>query len=258
VLGCAEWLVAASYSAGPAFEGGGVKCGMRAARGAIEQLRISRRGEPEYVKVIGDEPPRGICGSGIIDAVAGMFLAGVVDGRGKITLDRGWPRARTRDGVNEYVLLDAEETGTGKEIVITEVDIDNVLRAKGAIFAGFRLLMREMGQDFAALEQFLIAGGLGNYLNIENAIVIGLLPDIPYDKFKYLGNSSVIGAHLVLVSGRLRREAEEIAQQTTNIELSVMPGFMDEYVRALFLPHTDLQDFPTVKGLLERGGRYAA
>jgi uncharacterized 2Fe-2S/4Fe-4S cluster protein (DUF4445 family) len=251
VLGNSDWLMAASCSAGPAFEGGGVKCGMRAMPGAIEQIRIDRKTcEPEFIKVIGGGKPSGICGSGIIDALAGMFLAGVVDRNGKINRELKSPRIRISGGVAEYVLVWADGTQTNADIVLTEVDIDNVMRAKGAMYAGFRLLLKETGHDFSQLDSFLIAGGLGNYLNIESAIVIGLLPDIPYDKFKYLGNSSVIGAHLALLSSKLQQEGERIAHSMTNMELSVSPGFMEEYMSALFLPHTDLDAFPTVAQLI--------
>jgi len=252
VLGNQDWLVAASCSAGPAFEGGGVKCGMRAAAGAIEQIRIGAKGyEPEFIKVIGGGQPLGICGSGIIDALAGMLLAGIIDRQGKIRTEIKSPRIRRHNGIAEYVLVWASGSATGKDIVLTEIDIDNVMRAKGAIYAGFRILMREMGQDFSQLDSFLIAGGLGNYLNIESAVLIGLLPDIPYDKFKYLGNSSVMGAYLALLSNKLRLEAEDIAGKMTNFELSVSPGFMEEYLSALFLPHTDLNQFPSAAQLLE-------
>jgi uncharacterized 2Fe-2S/4Fe-4S cluster protein (DUF4445 family) len=252
VLGNSEWLMAASCSAGPAFEGGGVKCGMRAMPGAIEQIRINRQNyEPEFIKVIGGGKPGGICGSGIIDALAGLLLAGVVDRKGKINRELKSPRIRVHNGVAEYVLAWAGDTRTKEDIVLTEVDIDNVIRAKGAMYAGFRILLKEMGQDFEQVSRFLIAGGLGNYLNIENAIVIGLLPDIPYDRFKYLGNSSVIGAHLALLSSRLREEGERIARNMTNVELSVSPGFMEEYMSALFLPHTDLDAFPTAAQLMK-------
>ncbi len=253
VLGNRDWLVAASCSAGPAFEGGGVKCGMRAMTGAIEQIAINRQHyEPEFIKVIGGGKPSGICGSGIIDALAGLFLAGVVDRKGKINGELKSPRIRCHEGVAEYVLVWAKESLTQADIVLTELDIDNLIRAKGAMYAGFRVLLNQMGLDFEQLDRFLIAGGLGNYLNIESAVVIGLLPDIPYDRFEYLGNSSVIGAHLALLSSKLRQEGERIAGSMTNIELSVSLDFMEEYTSALFLPHTDFKAFPTVAQLMNK------
>ncbi len=254
VLGNKEWLIAASCSAGPAFEGGGVKCGMRAMTGAIEQITIDRTTyEPECIKVIGGGKPSGICGSGIIDALAGLFLAGVVDRKGKINCELISPRIRCHEGVAEYVLLWANESLTQADIVLTELDIDNLIRAKGAMYAGFRVLLNQMGLEFGQVDRFLIAGGLGNYLNIESAVAIGLLPDIPSDKFEYLGNSSVIGAHLALLSSKLRQEGEQIAKSMTNIELSVSLDFMEEYTSALFLPHTDFNAFPTVAKLMNKG-----
>jgi uncharacterized 2Fe-2S/4Fe-4S cluster protein (DUF4445 family) len=253
VLGNSEWLIAASCSAGPAFEGGGVKCGMRAMPGAIEQISINQQSyEPEYIKVIGGGKPSGICGSGIIDTLAGLFLAGVVDRKGKVNRELKSPRIRIHEGVAEYVVVWAPEAMTPEDIVLTEVDIDNLIRAKGAMYAGFRVLLNQMGLDFEQVGRFLIAGGLGNYLNIESAVVIGLLPDIPYDRFEYLGNSSVIGAHLALLSSKLREEGERIAQSMTNVELSVSPDFMQEYTSALFLPHTDLAAFPTAAQLMHQ------
>lgn len=247
VLGNKDWLVTASCSAGPAFEGGGVKCGMRATHGAIEQVRIERDSLDPAVMVIGGGKPQGICGSGIIDSLAEMLLAGVIAPNGKINTDLSCKRMRIKQGIPEYVLVWGKESATGKDIVLTEVDIDNIMRAKGAIYAGFRILLHEMGLDFDAVDQFLIAGGLGNFLNIESAVTIGLLPDIPHERFKYLGNSSVVGAHLVLLSSDLRDQGEKIANSMTNLELSVSPAFMQEYMSALFLPHTDMSAFPSVK-----------
>jgi uncharacterized 2Fe-2S/4Fe-4S cluster protein (DUF4445 family) len=250
VLGNQDWLVAASCSAGPAFEGGGVKCGMRATQGAIEQVRINPQTLEPRILVIGGGQPQGICGSGIIDALAQMLIGGIIDQKGKINSDLPCERIRIRRGLPEYVLVWGRESASGEDIVLTEVDIDNIMRAKGAIYAGFRTLLQEVGLEFSQVQQFLIAGGLGNFLNIESAVTIGLLPDIPYERFKYLGNSSVIGAHLALLSTNLREAAEGIANSMTNLELSVSPAFMQEYLSALFLPHTDLSAFPRVQARL--------
>ncbi|MBI5789753.1 MAG: DUF4445 domain-containing protein [Candidatus Schekmanbacteria bacterium] len=252
VLGNKDWLVAASCSAGPAFEGGGVKCGMRATSGAIEQVRIDAATFEPTVRVIGQGKPVGICGSGIIDGLAQMLMAGIINRKGKIYTDLGHERIRVADGIPEYVLIWAKDSATETDIVLNEVDIDNVMRAKGAIYAGFRTLLIEVGLNFDVVERFLIAGGLGNFLNIESAVAIGLLPDIPQERFKYIGNSSVIGAYLALVSAELREESERIANSMTNMELSVSPAFMEEYLSALFLPHTDLSAFPSMREKLEQ------
>ena len=253
VLGNSEWLIAASCSAGPAFEGGGVKCGMRATIGAIERVRICTATDDPAFTVIGDVKPRGVCGSGIVDTLAELFLCSIIDQKGKFDRSTSAGNIRVVDGVAEYILVPGEETETGEDIVFTEVDIDNLIRAKGAVYSGFRVLLNEMGVSFDDVDQFLIAGGIGNYLNIENAIAIGLLPDISPQKFKYLGNTSVIGAQLALLSMNLTAEAEEIAQKMTNIDLSVSTHFMEEYMGSLFLPHTNTVQFPTVeKAISER------
>jgi uncharacterized 2Fe-2S/4Fe-4S cluster protein (DUF4445 family) len=250
VLGNADWLVSASCSAGPAFEGAGVLHGMRAAPGAIESVVIEPDTfEPKF-SVICNLLPVGICGSGIIDAMAEMFLTGLLDRKGKIREDIKIPRIRESEFGREYILAWAKDTDTKKDIVITEIDINNILRAKGAVYAGCSTLLKEMGLGIKDIERFLIAGGFGHYLNIRNAVIIGLLPDIPYDKFRYLGNSSITGAHLALLSQKLWREAEHIARATTYFELSTSPAFMNEYVSALFLPHTNISLFPNVEAAL--------
>ena len=258
VLGNMDWLVSASCSAGPAFEGGGVLHGMRAAPGAIESVVIEQNTFEPRLAVICNLPPVGICGSGIIDAVAEMFLVGLLDRKGKIRGDIKIPRIRESDYGREYVLAWAKETDTKRDIVITEIDINNILRAKGAVYAGCSTLLKEMGLGIRDIERFLIAGGFGHYLNIRNAVVIGLLPDIPYDKFRYLGNSAITGGHLALLSQKLWREAEHIARSTTYFELSTSVAFMDEYVSALFLPHTNTSLFPDVEAMLAENKEMSA
>jgi uncharacterized 2Fe-2S/4Fe-4S cluster protein (DUF4445 family) len=253
VLGNEDWLVTAACSAGPAFEGGEVLHGMRAATGAIEGVAIDRDTMEPRLSVIGQSAPAGICGSGIIDAMAEMFLTGLLDRKGKISRDIDNPRIREGDYGQEYVLAWARESSVQRDIVITEIDINNILRAKGAVYAGCSTLLKQMSLGVEDIERFLIAGGFGRYLNIHNAVVIGLLPDIPYEKFRYLGNSSVTGGHLALLSQKLWREAEHIARSTTYLELSTSTSFMDEYVSALFLPHTDASLFPRVETLLKTG-----
>lgn len=258
VLGNSEWFVTAACSAGPCFEGGGVRFGMRAMEGAIEQVTIDRGTCEASCKVIGDVKPTGICGSGMIDAVAEMFLTGVIDLRGKI--QEGIPTTRVRRGDNglEYVLVWKDETELGQDIALTEPDIDNIVRAKGAIYAGFSLLLKEVGYSFSDIKKFYIAGGFGNYIDVERAIILGLMPDLPYERFSFLGNTSIMGAYLSLISRHLRKEAEEIARKMTYIELSVSRSFMDEYVSALFLPHTNIDSFPTVKELMKKNNRQGA
>jgi uncharacterized 2Fe-2S/4Fe-4S cluster protein (DUF4445 family) len=255
VLGNRDWLVTAACSAGPAFEGSGIKFGMRAMEGAIEEVEIDPKTYDVNYRVIGDVKPIGICGSGMIDALAEMYLAGVIDQKGKIREEIGSKRIRRGESGLEYVLAWRVESAVNKEIVITEVDLDNLIRAKAAIYAGFATLLSQMGMTFGDIDKLYIAGGFGRYIDVERAITIGMLPDLPVDKFVFLGNTSIMGAYFALLCDRLRDEAEEIAKKMTYIELSVSRSFMDEYLSALFLPHTNLDAFPTVKKELEERKR---
>ncbi len=255
VLGNRDWLVTAACSAGPAFEGSGIKFGMRAMEGAIEEVEIDPKTYDVNYRVIGDVKPIGICGSGMIDALAEMYLTGVIDQKGKMREEIGSKRIRRGESGLEYVLAWRVESAVNKEIVITEVDLDNLIRAKAAIYAGFSTLLGHMGVGFADVDKIYIAGGFGRYIDVERAITIGMLPDLPVEKFVFLGNTSIIGAYYALLCDRLRHEAEEIAKKMTYIELSVSRSFMDEYLSALFLPHTNLEAFPTVKRELEERKR---
>lgn len=252
VLGNRDWLVTAACSAGPAFEGSGIKFGMRAMEGAIEEVEIDPKTYEVNYRVIGDVKPIGICGSGMIDTLAEMYLTGVIDQKGKIREEIGSKRVRRGEAGLEYVLAWRVESAINKEIVITEVDLDNLIRAKAAIYAGFATLLSQMGMTFSDVDKIYIAGGFGRYIDVERAITIGMLPDLPVEKFVFLGNTSIMGAYYALLCDRLRREAEEIARRMTYIELSVSRSFMDEYLSALFLPHTNIDAFPSVKGELER------
>ncbi len=252
VLGNRDWLITCACSAGPAFEGSGVRHGMRATAGAIEELWIDHRTyEPTY-QTIGQLPPRGICGSGMIGLLAEMFVTGIVDKAGKIRRDLPTPRVRVGDHGGEYVVAWANQSGVGTDIVINEVDIENLLRTKGAIFAGFSVLVQSVGLQLADVEQVFIAGAFGQYINVEKAIQIGLLPDMPWDRFHYLGNTSVLGAFYSLVSRPMRREVIEVAKKMTYLELSADNTFYDQFMSALFLPHTDITAFPSVMRILEK------
>jgi uncharacterized 2Fe-2S/4Fe-4S cluster protein (DUF4445 family) len=255
VLGNREWLITCACSAGPAFEGSGVRHGMRATAGAIEEIWIDQRTyEPTY-ETIGQLPARGICGSGMIGLLAEMFVTGILDKAGKIRRDLPTPRVRVGDHGGEYVVVWANQSGIGTDIVINEVDIENLLRTKGAIYAGFSVLVRSVGLQLADVERVFIAGAFGQYINIEKAIQIGLLPDMPWDRFHYLGNTSVLGAFHSLVSRPARRRVLELAQKMTYLELSADNTFYDQFMSALFLPHTDITAFPSVMRIL--GGSQA-
>ena len=243
VVGNNEWLITAATSAGPCFEGSGIRHGMRATEGAIESVKINPATFDVELGVIGNARPTGICGSGMIDAISEFFFAGIIDQKGKFMRDLNTDRIRIEEEGPEFVL----HYGETKDIVLTEVDIENILRAKAAIYAGMSVLLKEVGLSLDIVERIYIAGGFGNYLNVEKAIMIGMLPDMPKEKFSFIGNTSIAGAYLCLLSEKMRREAEDIAKKMTYIELSVSHGFMDEYMSALFLPHTNIDLFPTIK-----------
>ena len=248
VLGNAEWLISAACSAGPCFEGSGIKQGMRATEGAIEKIWINRDSLEVNIKVIGkDVQPTGICGSGMIDAIAEMFLTGVLDQKGKLQKDRTDRVRQGNDGL-EFVI----HYGKEKDIALTDPDIENIIRAKAAIYAGFSTLLKEVGFTFDDVSMVYIAGGFGKFLDVEKAIMIGLLPEMPKEKFEYMGNTSITGAYLSLVSKKMRTEAEEISKKMTYMELSVSSSFMDEYVSGLFIPHTNIDAFPSVRDMIRK------
>ncbi len=252
VLGNCDWLVCTSCSAGPAFEGGGVKNGMRASQGAIEQVRINPETFEPMVITIGNQKPLGICGSGLIDAAAEFLLTGIIEPNGKF--DRTLKTSRVREGDNgwEFVLVSAEQAAEGiGDIVLTEGDIDNLIRTKGAIYAGCRILLESVGLSFNDLDRVIIAGGFGQFINLERAIFIGLLPELSTDKFMFVGNGALLGARLVSFSREMMKDAQRVSDMMTNIELANNMKFMDEYVAALFLPHTDTNAFPGVMKMLE-------
>jgi uncharacterized 2Fe-2S/4Fe-4S cluster protein (DUF4445 family) len=252
VLGSQDWLVTCACSAGPAFEGAGVLNGMRATKGAIEEVWINGETFDPTFRVIGSVKPRGLCGSGLISLLAEMFLTGVVDKGGSINTKLASPRMREGDHGTEYVIAWADETKQGEDIVITNVDIDNLLRAKAAIYAGFTVLAQSVGVPLETVDQVLIGGSFGKYINVEKAVEIGLLPDMDWDRFQFLGNTSVRGAYLALIDHTLRRRITEIAARMTYIELSADNTFYDAFMSALFLPHTDMGLFPTVAAAMEK------
>ena len=243
VLGNNDWMIACSCSAGPAFEGSGISCGLRAMDGAIDRIEIDEATYDVSCRMIGNIKPLGICGSGLIYSLSEMMRAGIIDRAGQI--NGSIPSRRIRRGGEglEYVLVFAEESGSGRDIVITDSDIKNLLRAKGAIFAGIRTMLREVRLGFDDISKIYIAGGFGNYINITDAINIGMFPDIPEEKYEYVGNSCIQGTMLAMVNRKAHREALDIADKMTCLELSSGGAFMEEFVQALFIPHTDLELF---------------
>lgn len=251
VFGNKEFLMTCACSAGPAFEGGEISCGMRAASGAIEKVKIDKKTHEPTINIIGGNKPLGICGSGIIDLIYEMMFTGIIDRKGKIVKNLNTTRIRFDEhGIGEYVMVFKEQYGIEKDISITDVDIDNFIRAKAAIYSGITILLNSLGMDFTMIDKIYIAGGIGNSLNIEHSVKIGMLPDVDEGKISYIGNSSLMGCYLTLMSEDARHKLEKIANNMTYVELSVEPGYMDEFVSACFLPHTDIKKFPSVEKLL--------
>ncbi len=251
VLGDCTWLIACACSAGPAFEGAGVVHGMRATAGAIEDVWVDPDTYEVTYRVIGDEKPRGLCGSGLISLMAEMFVADVIDKSGNVNLELPTDRVREGEHGAEYVVVWADDAAIDEDIVITDVDIDNLMRAKAAIYAGFSVLARSVGLTLDVVERVLIGGAFGQYINVENAVRIGLLPDKPYDNFHFLGNTSVRGAYRALISQKMRQRVMEVGEMMTYLELSADNSFFDEFNAALFLPHTDASKFPSMAEVLE-------
>lgn len=243
VLGNRDWLVCASSSAGPAFEGSGVKHGMRAGAGAIEKLTILPDGSVEF-RTIGNRRPAGICGSGLLDTLAELFINGIIDRTGRFKPDVNSRLTEGDDGP-QFQLV---PSGDGyQEIVITQADINNLIRSKAGVFAAIRTLMDATQTKPEELDAIYLAGGFGNFLNTKQAVTIGMLPDVPLEKIQFVGNTSIAGAKTVLLARGALETAEQIAQSMTYLDLMSHPGYMDEFIRAKFLPHTDLSLFPSIK-----------
>jgi uncharacterized 2Fe-2S/4Fe-4S cluster protein (DUF4445 family) len=251
VLGTRDWMVTCACSAGPAFEGASVVDGMRATVGAIEEVWIHSETYEPTIRVIGNVKPKGICGSGLISLLAELFVTGVVDRAGHVKIDLDTPRVRQGKHGSEYVVAWGDETETGRDIVLTKVDVDNLMRAKAAIYAGFTVLANSVGVELADVQQVLVGGAFGKYINVENAIKIGLLPDLQWDRFQFLGNTSVLGSYMALLSHDALEQTREITQRMTYIELSADNTFFDAFTAALFLPHTEINRFPSVAEIWE-------
>jgi uncharacterized 2Fe-2S/4Fe-4S cluster protein (DUF4445 family) len=243
VIGNNEWIVCCSASAGPAFEGGGSRCGMRAARGAIQKINI-HNGQVTY-ETIGKTKPRGICGSGLIDAIYELVRNGIIGPEGKFDRSCNGKRLIDEDDPR-YILAFPEETESGEVVSISESEIANILKSKGAVFAAIKSLTDYVGLKFEQLDTIYVAGGFGSSLDITKAVAIGLLPDIDTSRIQFIGNSSVMGARMALLSTPTFQKAIDISKKMTNIELSNYPPFMGEFIAALFLPHTDSTLFPSV------------
>ena len=245
VFGNRDFLMSCACSAGPAFEGGDISCGMRATDGAVEACTIDKDTMEPTLTVIGDEGQKvvGICGSGIIDIISELYRCSIINARGLFSREGDRVR-RDEHGMGRYVIATAEESETGREISINEVDIDNFIRAKGAIFSAIDTLLQSVDMTPDCIDKVYVAGGIGSGINMRNAVNIGMFPDVELEKFQYIGNSSLTGAYAMVMSDQANEKCAEVAANMTYLELSTYPGYMDSFVAACFVPHTDRNLFP--------------
>lgn len=243
IVGNSEWIMACSASAGPALEGASVECGVRAEKGAIERVYI-KSGKICY-DTIGKAPPMGICGSGIIDLLSVLLNEGIINRSGKI-VKKNPKRVITKEGIKRYYLVLENENRNKKPVYITEADIENIITAKAAIYAAMKILLHRLDLQFTDIKHFYLAGAFGNYLDVENAITIGLIPNIPRDKVIFAGNTSIKGATIAALSQDALNKIIEIERNTTYFDLMGASDYIEEFTKAMFLPHTDIEAFQTV------------
>jgi len=245
VFGNRDFLMSCACSAGPAFEGGDISCGMRATDGAVEAVTIDKDTMEPALTVVGDagQKPVGICGSGIIDIISELYRCGIINAKG-LFVREGLRVRRDQHGMGRYVLATEQESETGREVSINEVDIDNFIRAKGAIYSGIDTLLQSVDMTPDCIDQVLVAGGIGSGINMKNAVNIGMLPDVELERFRYIGNSSLTGAYAMVLSDEANAKCHEVGANMTYLELSTYPGYMDSFVAACFIPHTDRSLFP--------------
>jgi uncharacterized 2Fe-2S/4Fe-4S cluster protein (DUF4445 family) len=248
-LGNEEGIVSASCAAGPAFEGASLKCGIRGVPGAIDHLTIE---DDVNYTTIGGLPPKGICGSGAVDAVWEMFKAGVIDPSGRIIEELDTPRIRVIDGQSEFVIATGEESALGEPIVITQDDIVSIQYAKSALYVGATLLMDELGVDTQDIEKVLLAGAFGNYISIGSARNIGIIPEVPLDRIESIGNAAGAGARIALLDRACRERAKELSRSVRYLELAAHPEFEERFYEAMFIPHFETSLFPEVEALINQ------
>jgi uncharacterized 2Fe-2S/4Fe-4S cluster protein (DUF4445 family) len=251
VIGNKDWLACTACSAGPAFEGGGIEFGMRASKGAIEDFSMDPVSFEPMLVTVGNVRPKGICGSGLINMTAEMLEMGVINNRGHFNRDLQTPRIRSNNGIWEYVLAWRDETQIDRDIALTEPDIDNLIRAKGAIYSGCMTLLEEVGLTMDMIEHIVLAGGFGSYIDLDRAMTIGLLPEIDADRVTFIGNGSLMGARMSSLTNRIRKDVVDVTKKMTNFELSETPSYMSNYVAAMFLPHTEIEKFPRTRRRIE-------
>jgi len=251
VIGDKNKLTACSCASGPAFEGAHIKNGMRAATGAIERVYIDPDTFQVGYETVDNAKPSGVCGSGVVDAVAEMLMRRIIDSSGRIKTELGLPNIRVKDRIPEFVLAGASETGSGNEIVITQEDIRQIQLAKAAIYSGISILMRRLGISAGDISKIFLAGAFGTYVDPQSARVIGMYPDIPLSRVQFVGNAAGSGARMALMSIEMRRKADEISKKVDYIELGADPNFQNDFLNATYLPHKNIDLFPSVRRLLQ-------
>jgi len=254
VLGNKDELFTTSCASGPAFEGMHITYGMKAVEGAIEKVKIDPETFEVCYETVGNTEPVGICGSAIVDIVAEMFKTGLIDRTGKFNVNKNTKRFQKVNDEYVFVIAKSDETKSGTPIIVTQKDIREIQLAKAAIHTGCSILMRKRGVSTDLIDKIFVAGAFGNYLNIENSIIIGLLPDVPPSKVKFVGNAAGSGAIMSLISKEEREKAKELARKTKYVELAIDPSFHMELAASMYLPHKNLDKFPTVKKFLEKRG----
>ena len=254
VLGNKDELFTTSCASGPAFEGMHITHGMKAVEGAIEKVKIDPETFEVHYETIGNTEPVGICGSAMVDIVAEMLKTGLIDRTGKFKVNKSTEHFQKVNNEYVFVIAKPNETRSGTPIIVTQKDIREIQLAKAAIHTGCSILMRKRGVSTDLIDKIFVAGAFGNYLNIENSIIIGLLPDVPSSKVKFVGNAAGSGAIMSLISKKEREKAKEITKRTKYIELAIDPSFHMELAASMYLPHKNLDKFPTVKKLLEKRG----
>ena len=247
VLGNENWLIACAGAAGPALEGGVTRMGMTAAPGIIDQISVVPDTLEFNLHTIDDLPPRGICGSGVIDLAAQLFRSGMIDIRGKLVPTVCGSKIKMIDGLLHLVVVPAEHSANGADLTISQADLDSLIRSKAAMYTILETLTASVEITPQDLESFYVAGTFGALINPQSAISIGMLPDLPLDRYKTLGNSSLGGAALALQSEKYHDEIDQIRDRITYLELNVNQDFMNRFSAAKFLPHTNTKLFPSVK-----------
>lgn len=255
VLGNQEWMICCACSAGPAFEGMGIECGLPARPGAIESLRYDPEQDETSVVTIGREPAVGLCGNGLVETLASLLEAQVIDRAGHLMTDFPSPRMRQVEGEWQFVLLWQEQTGLDQDLVLRQSEIDNLIRAKAAVYAALNTLLEELGLGMEQIKCLYLAGAFGSHLDVRAAVKIGLLPDLPAERIRIAGNTALVGTYVTLLSSQARQEVCHVARDVTYFDLSSSSRFMEEFVAAMMLPHTDLERFPTLSaGTTEGSG----